>query len=347
MSAITTIENGLLQGDLDADNFTILNLDLTGLGLTKASVGLGNVDNTSDLNKPLSTAAIAALSLKEPAFAAGDTDQFLIGDKTWLDYGALALQDGATTLPLLSVTALAADGYAVLKALRNDTVANINLTHIGASVAGNILTGLPAANVGLLAFEGCSYGVINTLNSAPLVFGVNNTKRMRLTQGLSVGDDTDPGAGCIKALDTIFAGTFSGGGSEITGLTKDQIPGTLNATVVPRLIINGVGGAGYVQLGAQTSNPAISSAHLFATSGGRVALGHSGSTQHAIVFDNGGLTADQTNGMPNWTGTLESRVAVPASAAAAGVAGQVAYDASFEYRCISSGAWVRNSHATW
>lgn len=348
MSAITAIENGLLQGDLDAANFTILNLDLSGLGLTKASVGLGNVDNTSDLLKPLSTAAINALALKENAFAAGDTDQFLIGDKTWLDYGALALQDGATTLPLLSVTALAADGYATLKALRNDAVANVNLTHIGASVAGNILTGLPAANVGLLAFEGCSFGVINTLNSAPLVFGVNNTKRMRLAQGLSVGDDTDPGAGCIKATDTIFAGTFSGGGSGITGLTKDQIPGTLNATVVPRLIINGVGGAGYVQLGAQTSNPIISSAHLFATSGGRVALGHSGSTQHPIIFDNGGLTAACTYGMPNVNGgTLVPRVAVPASAGAAGVAGSVAFESGFAYFCVATNTWQRCVIATW
>lgn len=34
-------------------------------GLSKASVGLGNVDNTSDLSKPLSTATTAALALKQ------------------------------------------------------------------------------------------------------------------------------------------------------------------------------------------------------------------------------------------------------------------------------------------
>lgn len=348
MSAITTIENGLLQGDLDANDKTILNLDLTGLGLTKASVGLGNVDNTSDINKPISTAVATALELKEDEFPAGTTSQFLIGDKTWLDFGALALEDGATTLPLLSVTALAADGYASLKALRHDTVANVNLTHIGASVAGNILTGLPAANVGLVAFEGCAYGVINTLNSAPIVFGVNNTKRMRLALGLNVGGDTDPGAGCITAYGTITAGILAGVGSGITGLTKEQIPGTLNATIVPRLIINGVGGAGFVALGAQTSSPTTTAlAHIFATSNGRIALKSSGGAAPAIIFDHASMTADHTYLTPNWDGTFESRVAVPASAAASGVAGQVAYDASFEYRCISSGVWVRNSHATW
>lgn len=348
MSAITAIENGLLQGDLDADNFTILNLDLTGLELTKASVGLGNVDNTSDINKPISTAVANALAAKENAITAGETDQFLIGDKTWLDFGELALQDGATTLPLFSVTALSADGYAELKALRHDSVANVKLTHIGASVSGNILTGLPAANVGLVAFEGCSYGVINTLNSAPLVFGVNNTKRMRLAQGLNVGGDTDPGAGCITAYGTITAGILAGVGSGITGLTKEQIPGTLNATIVPRLIINGVGGAGFVALGAQSSNPSTTAlAHVFATTSRKVALGNSGSNLHAIIFDNASMTADHTYLTPNWDGTLESRVAVPASAAAVGVAGQVAYDASFEYRCLASGNWVRHAHATW
>lgn len=35
------------------------------VNITKANVGLGNVDNTSDLNKPISTATKAALNLKE------------------------------------------------------------------------------------------------------------------------------------------------------------------------------------------------------------------------------------------------------------------------------------------
>lgn len=345
MSATTGIENGLLQGDLDANNFTILNLDLTGLGLTKASVGLGNVDNTSDLAKPISNLTQTALNGKEPTIDGGTADQFWTGEKEWQDYGELALQDGATTLPLLSTTALSADGYAVIQAIRHDGVATVKLTHVGASVAGNILTGLPAANVGLVSFEGCSYGVINTFNTAPLVFGINNTKRMRLGLGLSVGTDTEAGAGCILATGTI-TGTLAGDGAGITGLVKNQIPGTLNATVVPRLTINGVGGAGYISFGLQTSNPSNSLAHVF-NKGGRIALGFSGSTQHAISFDNGGLTGDCVYAMPNWTaGTLECRVAVPASAGAAGVAGQKAYDASFEYRCVATNTWKRVAIST-
>lgn len=77
--------------------------------LTKTDVGLGNVDNTSDANKPVSTAQAAAialkadsssvtaalalkadttaltagLALKEPVITAGTTSQFWRGDKTW------------------------------------------------------------------------------------------------------------------------------------------------------------------------------------------------------------------------------------------------------------------------
>jgi hypothetical protein len=64
--------------------------------VTKAQVGLGDVDNTSDLNKPISTATQSALDGKEPTIAAGTTAQYWRGDKTWqtlpggvTDHGAL------------------------------------------------------------------------------------------------------------------------------------------------------------------------------------------------------------------------------------------------------------------
>lgn len=61
--------------------------------LNKAAVGLANVDNTSDVNKPVSTAQAASIATKEPAFAAGTTSQYRRGDKTWqtLDKAAVGL----------------------------------------------------------------------------------------------------------------------------------------------------------------------------------------------------------------------------------------------------------------
>lgn len=61
--------------------------------LIKSDIGLGNVDNTSDVNKPVSTATQTALNLKENSIAAGTTSQYWRGDKTWqtLDKNAVGL----------------------------------------------------------------------------------------------------------------------------------------------------------------------------------------------------------------------------------------------------------------
>lgn len=61
--------------------------------LTSSDVGLGNVDNTSDANKPISTATQTALDGKEATITAGTTGQYWRGDKSWqtLDKSAVGL----------------------------------------------------------------------------------------------------------------------------------------------------------------------------------------------------------------------------------------------------------------
>jgi hypothetical protein len=61
--------------------------------LDKTAVGLANVDNTSDANKPVSTATSTALSGKEPTISAGTTSQYWRGDKSFqtLDKTAVGL----------------------------------------------------------------------------------------------------------------------------------------------------------------------------------------------------------------------------------------------------------------
>ena len=61
--------------------------------LDKDDVGLGNVDNTSDANKPVSTATQTALDGKENTITAGTTSQYFRGDKTFqtLDKSAVGL----------------------------------------------------------------------------------------------------------------------------------------------------------------------------------------------------------------------------------------------------------------
>jgi hypothetical protein len=52
---------------IDFSKLNIQKSDVVGLGLSKSDIGLPNVDNTSDANKPVSTAVQTALSLKENA----------------------------------------------------------------------------------------------------------------------------------------------------------------------------------------------------------------------------------------------------------------------------------------
>jgi len=63
--------------------------------LDKTAVGLSNVDNTSDANKPISTATQTALDAKEPTITAGTTSQYYRGDKSFqtLDKTAVGLSN--------------------------------------------------------------------------------------------------------------------------------------------------------------------------------------------------------------------------------------------------------------
>lgn len=90
----------------------------TSLAYVKADVGLGNVDNTSDAAKPISTATQTALDAKQATIAAGTTGQYWRGDKTWqtLDKSAVGLANVDNTTdankPISTATQTALNGKA-------------------------------------------------------------------------------------------------------------------------------------------------------------------------------------------------------------------------------------------
>ncbi len=63
-------------------------------GITKSMVGLSNVDNTSDVNKPISSATQTALDGKEPTIIAGTSNQYYRGDKTFQSLVTTAVAEG-------------------------------------------------------------------------------------------------------------------------------------------------------------------------------------------------------------------------------------------------------------
>ena len=71
-------------------------------GTTKGDIGLGNVDNTSDANKPISTATQTALNGKENIISVGNTSQYFRGDKTWQTLNSSAV--GLGNVPNVDAT---------------------------------------------------------------------------------------------------------------------------------------------------------------------------------------------------------------------------------------------------
>lgn len=92
-TALDAKQNTLVSG---TNIKTIEGQSILGSGnidLSKSDVGLGNVDNTSDADKPISTATQTALDGKENTITAGTTSQYFRGDKTFqtLDKSAVGL----------------------------------------------------------------------------------------------------------------------------------------------------------------------------------------------------------------------------------------------------------------
>lgn len=67
------LANGILQGDGAGTISAAETQEVELVELTKADVGLGNVDNTSDANKPISTATQTALNGKQATITGGAT----------------------------------------------------------------------------------------------------------------------------------------------------------------------------------------------------------------------------------------------------------------------------------
>ncbi len=74
------ISDALPIGGTSSD---FLSGDRTWKPITKNTVGLNNVDDTSDLNKPISNATQIALNNKEDTILTANSNYFFAGDKTW------------------------------------------------------------------------------------------------------------------------------------------------------------------------------------------------------------------------------------------------------------------------
>jgi hypothetical protein len=133
---------------------------LTNIIPTKAQIGLGNVDNTSDANKPISTAETTALAGKEPTITAGTTAQYWRGDKTFQTLSINLGTQATGTLPAAQAPAFTGDVTTVAGALATTIAPN-------AVTNAKLATGAAAANLGFTPLNPTTSQTANQVYASP------------------------------------------------------------------------------------------------------------------------------------------------------------------------------------
>jgi hypothetical protein len=140
--------------------------------LTKADVGLANVDNTSDANKPVSTATQTALDLKADATHDHDADYAAIGHDHDADYAAISHTH--TLANISDVTASAAE----VNLLDGVTASTAEL---------NILDGVTATAAELNALD----GITATVTELNFTDGVTSAIQTQIDGKAATGHNHD------------------------------------------------------------------------------------------------------------------------------------------------------------
>lgn len=217
------------------------------IDLTKSDVGLANVDNTSDLNKPISTATQTALNAKENTITAGTTSQYYRGDKTFqtLDKTAVGLSNVDNTsdvnkpISTATQTALNAKQDTLVSGTNIKTVNSTSLLGSGdVSVGVTSVTGTSPISSSGGATPAISIATANTSTTGALSstdWNTFNNKQSALTLTTT---GTSGAATLVGATLNIpqYSGSSSSGLQGIHALvplsTGDAIAATVNATAL-------------------------------------------------------------------------------------------------------------------
>lgn len=180
--------------------------DKTFQTLDKTAVGLSNVDNTSDANKPISTATQTALNAKENTITAGTTSQYWRGDKSWqtLNKSAVGLGNVDNTSdankPISTATQTALNGKQ----------GTLTLTTTGTSGAATLIGN--TLNIPQYSGGGGGISSLNGLTGSTQTFavGTSGTNFNIVSSGTSHTFNIPNASASNRGLVTTASQTFAG-----------------------------------------------------------------------------------------------------------------------------------------
>ena len=205
-------------------------------GLDKSDVGLENVDNTSDANKPVSNAAQTALNAKENSISAGTTSQYWRGDKSWQALVESPGGLGKVGKPLSTATQTALKGKkATLSAGTNITIDRTNpaapiISASGGSGGGDVTGPASSTAAGVAGFNDTTGKALKQLSATEVRTAASlATSDSPQFAGINLGHASD------TTLTRTGAGVIAVEGVEVVTVSATQ---TLSAKTLTSPVVN-------------------------------------------------------------------------------------------------------------
>ena len=369
------IRKNVVRGNAANYGFGMINDTLRLIGLTtrydistgsfsKNTVGLGNVDNTSDANKPISTATQTALNLKANIASPTFTGTVSGITKAMVGLGNVDnTSDASKPISTATQTALDAkqatlNGTGFVKSTAG-TISYDNSTYLSSSTAA--LTYLPISNptaTGTLTAPtiantlGATFATtsgfvgINTITNAGYKMDVNGTLRtvndayFATTSG-SVGIGTTAPSSTLHTIGTIQTSSTSSASSSYANRFNNIIFSRFD---IPASFTNVISNSWSGTATDQTMNFEIGSGAstrvtaMTLVGNGNVLIGTLTNSSYKLDV-NGTARATQFY--------LSALNTAPSSATATGTTGEIRIDASYIYICTATNVWKRSAITTW
>lgn len=338
------VRKNIVKGNAANYGFGVINDTLKLIGLTtknviftgtigKSGVGLGNVDNTSDANKPPSTATQTALNLKQNQL---NGTGFVKASGTTISYdNSTYLTTSSATSTYLPINNPTATGTLTAPTISNSLGANF------ATTSGNVGIGTTSPT-SKLHISGAGDNTIK----------INSTATNNAYLNLTLQNTGSIPYGILEA----------GDGVAYRSLVLNPTSGNVGIGTYPSYKLHVTGGniyVGGVGAGVRMEDRSISSRsyQLYVDGGALAVFNHNNSTQPLTVTDGGNVLVGtvtnsgfklDVNGTARATQLYLSALnTAPASATATGTTGEIRIDASYIYICTATNVWKRSAITTW